>query len=72
MKKRFARLFGEDCPNIPEFRTINGVSSKIIDFYAKSHSNGNAFQLMADERLYPNWFPICIVSLAANSLRRAL
>lgn len=21
MKKRFARLFGEDCPNIPEFRT---------------------------------------------------
>lgn len=51
MKKRFARLFGEDCPNIPEFRTINGVSSKIIDFYAKSHSNGNAFQLMADERL---------------------
>ena len=51
MKKRFARLFGEDCPNIPEFRTINGVSSKIIDFYAKSHSNGNAFQLMEDEGL---------------------
>ena len=51
MKQRFARLFGEDCPDIPEFRTINGVSSKIIDFYAKTHSGGNAFRLMEDEGL---------------------
>ena len=51
MKQRFARLFGADCPNIPEFRTINGVSSKIISFYAQTHSGGNAFQLMEDEGL---------------------
>lgn len=51
MRQRFARLFGEDCPDIPEFRTINGVSSKIIDFYAKTHSGGNAFRLMEDEGL---------------------
>ena len=35
MRQRFARLFGEDCPQVPEVRTINGVSSKIIDFYAR-------------------------------------
>ena len=49
MAQRFSDLFGEDCPQIPEFRTINGVSSKIIDFYAKTHSNGQAFRLMEDE-----------------------
>ena len=27
MKQRFSRLFGDDCPQIPQFRTINGVSS---------------------------------------------
>ena len=37
MQKRFVRLFGQDCPQIPEIRTINGVSSKIIDFYARTH-----------------------------------
>ena len=37
MQKRFVRLFGQDCPQVPEIRTINGVSSKIIDFYARTH-----------------------------------
>ena len=36
MQKRFVRLFGQDCPQIPEIRTINGVSSKIIDFYTRT------------------------------------
>ena len=49
MRQRFFQLFGEDCPQIPEFRTINGVSSKIIAFYAKTHSSRPAFQLMENE-----------------------
>ena len=49
MRQRFARLFGEDCPQVPEFRTINGVSSKIIDFYARVRGRGNAFILMENE-----------------------
>ena len=49
MRQRFARLFGEDCPQVPEFRTINGVSSKIIDFYARVRGNGNAFTLIENE-----------------------
>ena len=49
MRQRFARLFGEDCPQVPEFRTINGVSSKIIDFYARVRGKGNAFTLMENE-----------------------
>ena len=49
MRQRFARLFGEDCPQVPEFRTINGVSSKIIDFYARVRGRGNAFTLMENE-----------------------
>ena len=28
MRQRFARLFGEDCPQVPEFRTINGLCSR--------------------------------------------
>lgn len=49
MKQRFAKLFGEDCPQVPEFRTINGVSSKIIDFYTRTHGSGKAFTLISDD-----------------------
>ncbi len=49
MRQRFALLFGEDCPQIPEFRTINGVSAKIIDFYTRAHGRGQAFTLMENE-----------------------
>lgn len=49
MKQRFSALFGQDCPEIPEFRTINGVSSKIIAYYARTHGSGPAFTLMEDE-----------------------
>lgn len=46
MKQRFSRLFGDDCPQIPQFRTINGVSSKI---YTQDHGKGQAFPLIEDE-----------------------
>ena len=49
MRQRFSRLFGEDCPQVPEFRTINGVSSKIIDFYTRTHGRGQAFTLTENE-----------------------
>ena len=49
MQKRFVRLFGQDCPQIPEIRTINGVSSKIIDFYTRTHGSGSAFTVAENE-----------------------
>ena len=49
MQKRFVHLFGQDCPQVPEIRTINGVSSKIIDFYARTHGSGNAFTVVENE-----------------------
>ena len=49
MQKRFVRLFGQDCPQIPEISTINGVSSKIIDFYTRTHGSGSAFTVVENE-----------------------
>ena len=49
MQKRFVRLFGQDCPQIPEIRTINDVSSKIIDFYTRTHGSGSAFTVVENE-----------------------
>ena len=49
MQKRFVHLFSQDCPQVPEIRTINGVSSKIIDFYARTHGSGNAFTVVENE-----------------------
>lgn len=49
MKRRFAALFGRDCPQVPQFRTINGISSKIIDFYVQTHGRKSAFKLMEED-----------------------
>ena len=49
MQKRFVRLFDQDCPQVPEIRTINGVSSKIIDFYTRTHGSGSAFTVVENE-----------------------
>lgn len=49
MQKRFVHLFGQDCPQVPEIRTINGVSSKIIDFYTRTHGSGSAFTVVESE-----------------------
>ena len=49
MKQRFAALFGQDCPHPPEIRTINGVSSKIIAYYAQNCGKRPPFTLAEDE-----------------------
>lgn len=49
MKQRFARLFGAERARGLEFRTINGVSSKIIAYYTRTHGSGQAFSLMEDD-----------------------
>ena len=49
MKQRFSELFGKDCPTVPEFRTINGVSAKIIEYYSHTHGSGQPFALADDE-----------------------
>lgn len=48
MKNRFARLFGPEYAGALEFRTINGLSAKIIDYYSRNHGRGKPFQLMSD------------------------
>ena len=49
MKQRFADLFGEDYARNMEFRTINGVSAKIIDYYSRNFGKGQSFELLEDE-----------------------
>ena len=49
MGQRFRALFGAACPRAPEFRTINGVSAKIIEQYSRTHGSGAAFSLLDDE-----------------------
>jgi DNA helicase-2/ATP-dependent DNA helicase PcrA len=49
MKQRFASMFGEQYANAMEFRTINGISSKIIDFYSRNHGKRQAFDLLEND-----------------------
>lgn len=49
MRERFSAVFGEDMGNRLEFRTINGVSQKIISRY-ESFTGGKAFDLVSDEK----------------------
>ncbi len=49
MKKRFASYFGEDNSEKLEFRTINGVCSKIIQYY-EYVKRSKAFELIEDEK----------------------
>ncbi len=49
MKKRFAELFGQELAGRTEFRTINGVSAKIISRYEKNHGKDRAFRLLDSE-----------------------
>ncbi len=48
MKNRFAAIFGGEAAANLQFRTINGVSSKIIE-YVSSRSGRQAFGLLDDE-----------------------
>lgn len=49
MRQRFADMFGVDAAQGLEFRTINGVSSKIIELYGRMYGKGPAFELLEDE-----------------------
>lgn len=48
MKKRFGSFFGNEYASRLEFRTINGVSSKIISYY-EYITGRKAFELLSDE-----------------------
>lgn len=48
MAARFAQRFGEDLAGRLEFRTINGVSARIIRYYEQAKGR-QAFQLITDE-----------------------
>lgn len=49
MRRRFAALFGSDMAERLEFRTINGVSARIIRSYERM-TNRRAFTLITEER----------------------
>ncbi len=49
MRQRFAALFGQELADRMEFRTINGLSSKIISYYEKNCGKERAFRLLESE-----------------------
>ena len=49
MKQRYAGLFGQQTADAMEFRTINGVSAKIIEYYGKNHGRSQVFRLLDNE-----------------------
>ncbi len=49
MKTRFAAMFGSEFAEDIEFRTINGLSARIIAYYSRNHGKGDPFQLLSDE-----------------------
>ena len=49
MRQRFARRFGDELAARMEFRTINGVSARIIRYYEQIMGR-RAFDLVSDER----------------------
>lgn len=50
MELRFQALFGQECGKLPEFRTINGISARIINYYGRMIGK-NSFSLAEDDRL---------------------
>lgn len=48
MSRRFAQVFGEELSRRLEFRTINGICAKIIQYYGKCVGK-KAFDLVTDE-----------------------
>lgn len=49
MKHRFTAMFGSDYSKALEFKTINGLSAKIIEYYTRHHGKGWSFQLLSNE-----------------------
>lgn len=49
MQQRFASMFGSEYADALEFRTINGLSAKIIDYYSRNHGKRQPFQLLDND-----------------------
>ena len=49
MKQRFADKFGTEHASVMEFRTINGLSEQIINYYSRNHGKRDRFRLVTDE-----------------------
>ena len=49
MKNRYAALFGDETAEDLEFRTINGVSKKIIDYFGRVHAGREPFRLATED-----------------------
>lgn len=49
MKERFLSKFKNEPRENPEFRTINGICSKIIAYYGAFHSDKQPFELITNE-----------------------
>ena len=75
MRARFARTFGEDRAGRLEFRTINGLSARIIQYYERAMGR-QAFQLVTDEgalsALVGELFRACTGTFATESTIKGL
>ncbi|MDL2327814.1 ATP-dependent helicase [Ruminococcaceae bacterium OttesenSCG-928-A11] len=49
MQQRFTSMFGTEYADALGFRTINGLSAKIIDYYVRNHSKRQPFTLLENE-----------------------
>ena len=54
MSRRFASYFGEELAERLEFRTINGICAKIIQYYSRSVGK-SAFELVKDAKDHPSF-----------------
>lgn len=46
MQQRFGSMFGREYADALEFRTINGLSAKVIDYYSRNHGKRQPFELL--------------------------
>ena len=49
MQQRFGSLFGSQYADALEFRTINGLSAKIIDYYSRNYGKRHPFELQDND-----------------------
>lgn len=49
MQQRFASMFGSEYADALEFRTINGLSAKIIDYYSRNYGKRQPFKLLDND-----------------------
>ena len=75
MRRRFAGMFGEADAERLEFRTINGLSARIIQYYERAMGR-RAFQLVTDEgtlsSLVGELFRACTGTFATESTIKGL